>query len=246
MKKSEKIIFILSIVFFVIALSTIAFLSFSKLKTVEEKISWLELTYKSQSFNNISQNNEISSQDNTVYNTTNTNQPSTTNTNNTTDTTAKQSTSTKSTTNNSTNGNTNNQTKSNNKPNASGVYSTTQLTVSGEYQNESSGNSYYHNAKIVVSNQSDSSIDFKLNAAHGVTADQVSTAQVSGTAKKASTNKYVFEDVKDGKTYKLTFTFDSHDIYTWVTIEENFAGNSNPYGGANVHFNGEYEKIQNY
>ena len=51
---------------------------------------------------------------------------------------------------------------------------------------------------------------------------------------------------KDGKTYKLTFTFDSHDIYTWVTIEENFAGNSNPYGGANVHFNGEYEKIQNY
>lgn len=122
------------------------------------------------------------------------------------------------------------------------AYTKTDLNVNGKYEHKEEYTGVYHCAQIQVSNQNDTSITFSMNATHGKDADHVNTGEVSGIAKKIDINKYVFEETIEGETYKITFTFDAHRMFQFVYVEESF--DVSPYAGMNVHFSGDYEKIQ--
>ncbi len=118
----------------------------------------------------------------------------------------------------------------------------TDLNVNGKYEYKEEYTGVYHYSQIQISNQNDTSITFSMNAIHGKDVDHVNTGEVSGIAKKTDINKYVFEETIEGETYKITFTFDAHRMFQFIYVEESF--DVSPYAGMNVHFSGEYEKIQ--
>lgn len=119
----------------------------------------------------------------------------------------------------------------------------TQISLNGTYSNKSETSSYYYSASVVVTNQTNSSIDFELSAVNGADIDHVNIGQVSGTAKKIKTDIYQYEETISGKTYKITFEFSAYRAFQYVTINESYPDNINPYAGNNVYFEGEYEKI---
>ncbi len=133
----------------------------------------------------------------------------------------------------------------NNKENNNSTISnnTTQKSLTGTYSNKSETNDYYHDAKIIVTNQTNSSIEFSLTAVHGSDVDHVNFGEVSGIAKKTGEDTYQFEETVDGITAKITFKFGEHQHLEHVTVTESYQDDINPYAGHNVHFAGDYEKI---
>ncbi|MBO5349101.1 MAG: hypothetical protein J6A89_04715 [Clostridia bacterium] len=119
----------------------------------------------------------------------------------------------------------------------------TQRELTGTYNYKSEGKNYYHNANIIVTNQTGSSIDFQLSAVHGTDIEHVNIGEVSGTAKKIEADTYQFEETIDGKIYKITFEFVAHKAFEYITITESYPDNINPYAGHNVYFEGDYDKI---
>jgi len=114
----------------------------------------------------------------------------------------------------------------------------THITLTGTYINKSENENSYHSASIEITNQTDTTIDFKLEAIHGMDIDHVNIGNVSGTANKIDNNIYEFEETIDGQTSKITFEFNNNK----VTITENYPNSINPYAGHNVYFAGEYNK----
>lgn len=119
----------------------------------------------------------------------------------------------------------------------------TQRELNGTYKYKSESQNYYHDANIIVTNQTNSSINFQLSAVHGADVDHVNIGEVSGIAKKIGTDTYQFEETIDGKTYKITFEFVAHKAFEYITITESYPDNINPYAGHNVYFEGDYDKV---
>lgn len=124
---------------------------------------------------------------------------------------------------------------------AEGVYTTTDLTVLGKYENKSEYDGHYHDAVINVTDQGESIIEFEISAVNGKDVDHVNIGQLKGKAVKVGVNKYVFEENVDGNNCKITFTFDAHRMFQWVDVEESFSAGRNPYAGNGVSFAGNYE-----
>lgn len=125
-----------------------------------------------------------------------------------------------------------------------GVYTTTELSVKGKYENKSENDGHYYNATINVTDQGESIIEFEISAVNGTDVEHVNIGELKGIAKKVGTNRYVYEENIDKKDYKITFTFDAHRTFQWVKVEESYYPDSNnPYAGHGVYFTGEYEKV---
>lgn len=127
------------------------------------------------------------------------------------------------------------------------VNTKTQLTsLKGKYKFTSETENNYHNATINILEQNDSTIKFEISAVNGKDIDHVNIGELEGTAKKVGINQYVYEETIDGTTHKITFVFDAHRIFEWVTISESYyPDNNNPFAGHGVYFTGEYEKVEN-
>ena len=127
------------------------------------------------------------------------------------------------------------------------VNTKTQLTsLKGKYKFTSETENNYHNATINILEQNDSTIKFEISAVNGKDIDHVNIGELEGTANKTGINQYVYEETIDGTTHKITFVFDAHKIFEWVTISESYyPDNNNPFAGHGVYFTGEYEKVEN-
>lgn len=110
----------------------------------------------------------------------------------------------------------------------------------GLYNTEDVTNNYYHRVAILVQNVELNYIDFAINAEHGSSVDKVNVGNVSGKAERKSDGTYVFTDIVDGNTNKITFTFDSDNS---VAIKEDYPSGQNPYGGNRVFFSGEHKYV---
>ena len=113
-----------------------------------------------------------------------------------------------------------------------------QQNLNGKYTNKSENENSYHYASIEITNQNETTFNFKIEALHGMDIDHVNIGNVSGTAIKIDNNTYEFEEEIDGQTSKITFKFNNNK----VTITENYPDNINPYAGHNVYFAGNYTK----
>lgn len=132
--------------------------------------------------------------------------------------------------------------------------SNTQISIVGKYNNKSETSNYVHDASLVITNQTNSSIDFKLSAIHGSDIEHVNTGEVSGKATKidipqdlidSDTKQYAYHFVEnvDGTTCKITFVYTAYIMFEYVTVIEDYSDGINPYSGNRVYFEGNYEKI---
>ena len=255
MKKSIKIILIVSIILVVAIVGFVGGYLIKKLNNANKKIGELENSVKSSQKdveNNTVEND--TQEDNSDINADNSNTKNENNTDNNkkTDSTknkdsTKKTDSTKNT--DSTKKSDNTQNTDNNANN-----NTSGFVWNGEYSNKSQTKEYYYNANIKFSNQTNDTIDFSMDASAGIDIDHVNVGQVSGTAKRISSktnlsegeteyDTYLFEENIDGKKYKITFIFNAHRMFSWVQVKQDFPDGLNPYAGHNVSFEGEYEKI---
>lgn len=131
---------------------------------------------------------------------------------------------------------------------------TSNTSVNGKYQFKSQTDNYYHEATIEISNQNETSINFSINAAHGMNVDNVNIGELKGKATKievpqdcvvpnATQYAYQFEETQDGNTAKIILVYTAHKMFEYVTVKEEYSNGTNPYAGHNVWFSGEYEKV---
>lgn len=114
--------------------------------------------------------------------------------------------------------------------------------IPGTYTIESENEYSYYSSIVIITNNTDSSIDFKISAVHGKDKENVNIGEVKGTAKKINEYKYLFEENIDGNNNKITFEFSSKGTTKYLTIKEEYPNNINPYGGHGVYFASEYKK----
>ena len=120
-----------------------------------------------------------------------------------------------------------------------------QLSVNGKYEQKAKTEYEYYDSKVTIFNQTDSSVEFQIDAVHGKDENNVNIGSVRGLAKKTNTeNEYVFEEKLDGKTNKIFFDFYKEGANQFLSIGEEYNEGLNPYAGANVYFRGKYEKIK--
>ena len=99
----------------------------------------------------------------------------------------------------------------------------------------------YVDASVVITNQTDDSIDFNISKAKGTDKDHVNIGNVSGTATMIEKYKYEFKETLDGKTNIITFDFTNNGPYLILNITESYPDDLNPYGGNGIYFEGEYK-----
>ena len=114
--------------------------------------------------------------------------------------------------------------------------------VSGTYTIESENEYSYYSSTVTITNNTDSSIDFKISAVHGKDKENVNIGEVKGTAKKNNENEYIFEEEIDGNISKISFKFNNKGTNQYLTISEEYPNDINPYGGHGVYFASEYKK----
>ena len=112
---------------------------------------------------------------------------------------------------------------------------TSQNKLTGIYTNKSETENYIHDASIEVTSQTDSSIDFKIEALHGTDIDHVNIGSLTGTATKVNKNTYEYEETILEEQYKILFEF----IEDKLIINES---RQYPHAGHNVYFSGDYIK----
>ena len=112
---------------------------------------------------------------------------------------------------------------------------TRKIEITGKYEQKSETETPYYNSVVEVSNVMDSSIDFKIEASHGLDIDHINIGSVNGTATKSIGNNYIFEEGNS----KISFNFSESKLI----ITEIYEDNINPYGGHGVYFAGEYNKV---
>lgn len=129
------------------------------------------------------------------------------------------------------------------------------IKVNGKYVFKNEYENYYHYAEVELSNQDSSSIEFSISAAHGTSVNSVNTGELKGKANKVdipdgytipNSIQYAYEFIDkttDGKTNKITFVYTAHRMFQYVSVIEDYASNVNPYGGHDVYFDGEYDKV---
>lgn len=128
-----------------------------------------------------------------------------------------------------------------------------QKSIIGTYSNKLETNDYIHDASLIVTNHTDSSINFEISAIHGSNINNVNTGEVSGKATKidipedavipnSTQYAYQFIDNNNGETCKITFVYTNHKMFEYIQVIEEYPNNINPYAGARVYFEGEYEK----
>lgn len=128
------------------------------------------------------------------------------------------------------------------------------LNVNGSYKYEDQTDNYYHRSNIVITNQTDTSINFSINAAHGNDVDHVNVGEVSGIANRIDipTNSVVPESEQiayqyteniDGNVNKITLICTAHRQFQYIEVTEEYPSGMNPYAGNRVYFSGEYDKI---
>lgn len=130
----------------------------------------------------------------------------------------------------------------------------TKLNVNGSYKYEDQTDNYYHRSNIVITNQTDTSIDFNINTAHGNDVDHVNIGEVSGVANKidiptdsivpeSEQIAYQYTENIDGNINKITLIYTTHRQFQYIKVIEEYPSGINPYAGNRVYFSGEYEKI---
>ncbi len=128
------------------------------------------------------------------------------------------------------------------------------LNVNGSYKNESQTDNYYHRSNIVITNQTDTSINFSINAAYGNDVDHVNVGEVSGIANKidiptdyvipeSEQIAYQYTENIDGNVNKITLICTAHRQFQYIEVTEEYPSGMNPYAGNKVFFSGEYDKI---
>lgn len=128
------------------------------------------------------------------------------------------------------------------------------LNVNGSYKYEDQTDNYYHRSNIVITNQTDTSISFSINAAHGNDVDHVNIGEVSGIANKVDIPTdsivpeseqiaYQYTENIDGNINKITLICTAHRQFQYIEVKEEYPSGMNPYAGNRVYFSGEYEKI---
>lgn len=128
------------------------------------------------------------------------------------------------------------------------------LNVNGSYKYEDQTDNYYHRSNIVIKNQTDTSINFSINAAHGNDVDHVNIGEVSGIANRidiptdsivpeSEQIAYQYTENIDGNINKITLIFTAHRQFQYIEVTEEYPSGMNPYAGNRVYFSGEYEKI---
>lgn len=224
MKKSKKIIAIIVIILLLAIIGVGTYFIIRNIKDSNNKIEELE--------NKISKINEINNTQNNIVETNKNDVENTQNSISTSNTIAK----------NTAISNTSTEKNS----------SESMLNVNGKYAQESNTEEDYYRSNIVVSDQTDSSIHFSINAAHGRDVDHVNIGDLEGTAKKVSTPSdykisesdqlsYEYSETIDGKTYKIIFIFTAHKKFQYVNVKEEYPNDFNPFAGSGVNFAGEYE-----
>ena len=113
-----------------------------------------------------------------------------------------------------------------------------QQDLNGTYINKSENENSYHSASIEITNQTDTTFDFKIEALHGMDIDHVNIGNVNGTANKIDNYTYEFAEEINGQTSIITFKFNDNK----VTVTEKYPDNINPYAGHNVYFAGDYTR----
>ena len=132
---------------------------------------------------------------------------------------------------------------------------TSSISINGKYEFKQQNENYYHESSVEISDQSDTSINFSINAVHGRNVDTVNIGEISGKANKidipqdcivpnSTQYAYQFVENRDGNTYKITLVYTAHKMFEYVIIKEDYSNGINPYAGHNVNFAGDYEKIQ--
>ena len=128
------------------------------------------------------------------------------------------------------------------------------LNVNGSYKYEEQTDNYYHRSDIVITNQTDTSINFSINAAHGNDVDHVNVGDVSGIAKKIDIpTDYIYPESEqiayqyteniDGNVNKITLVCTAHRMFQYIQVIEEYPSGVNPYAGNRVFFSGEYDKV---
>ena len=128
------------------------------------------------------------------------------------------------------------------------------LNVNGSYKYEEQTDNYYHRSDIVITNQTDTSINFSINAAHGNDVDHVNVGDVSGIAKKIDIpTDYIYPESEqiayqyteniDGNVNKITLVCTAHGMFQYIQVIEEYPSGVNPYAGNRVFFSGEYDKV---
>lgn len=128
------------------------------------------------------------------------------------------------------------------------------LNVNGSYKYEDQTDNYYHRSNIVITNQTDTSINFSINAAHGNDVDHVNVGEVSGIANKidiptdsvvpeSEQIAYQYTENIDGNVNKITLICTAHRQFQYIEVTEEYPSGMNPYAGNRVYFSGEYDKI---
>ena len=116
------------------------------------------------------------------------------------------------------------------------------LDITGIYNIESKNEYSYYKSTVNITNNNDSSIDFIISTVHGMNEENVNVGEVKGVAKKIGDNEYVVEETRDGNTSKISFVFSNKDLSQYLTIDESYSNDINPYGGHGVYFASIYEK----
>ncbi len=116
------------------------------------------------------------------------------------------------------------------------------IIIPGTYTIESENEYSYYRSIAIITNYTDSSIDFKISTIHGKDKENVNIGEVKGTAKKINENEYLFEETIDENTNRISFEFSITENKQHLTIKEEYPNSINPYGGHGVYFAGEYEK----
>lgn len=128
------------------------------------------------------------------------------------------------------------------------------LNVNGSYRYEEQTDNFYHSSNIIITNQTDTSISFSINTAHGNDVDHVNIGEVSGIANKvdiptdsiipeAKQIAYQYTENIDGNINKITLICTAHRQFQYIEVKEDYPSGMNPYAGNRVYFSGEYEKI---
>ena len=114
--------------------------------------------------------------------------------------------------------------------------------IIGIYNKESKNEYSYYKSTVNITDYTDSTISFNISTVHGKDEENVNIGEVKGIAKKIKENEYEFEENIEGNISRITFKFSNKGTYQYLTINESYSNNVNPYGGHGVYFASEYEK----
>lgn len=128
------------------------------------------------------------------------------------------------------------------------------LNVNGSYEYVDQTDDYYHKSNIVITNQTDTSIKFSINAVHGNDVNNVNLGDVSGIANKidiptdsvvlgSEQIAYQYTENIYGNVNKITLVYTVYRQFEYIAVTEEYPSGINPYAGNRVYFSGEYEKI---